>query len=448
MAVKKVKTKTKTMVLGTETGQKVSAKASELEARLAKMVDDNDGLSSSGSEAEDPNSTTTSDDDGKAQKALKTKSADFVALSAAVQEKLVAQALKQKKQEVKAKAHAAAAAAKGSKPNAVVYLGHIPHGFFEEQMKSFFSQFGGVKHVRLSRSKKTGKSRGYAFLEFDDAEVATVVAETMQGYYLGGRKLVCEVLPPTKVHPKLFVDADKKWRVIPWRQLEKDRRTAPKTEVEARKCLSRLVRGDKRKRRKLAAKGIEYEFPGYEATAAEAYVKRKKDDPAAAATAIKDVEKSEGKTGGRKGRAMKEEDKRENVGAAAVGGKKRRVEQPEVEVEAAAVVKGGSDSSSSKKKAKILAPAAPAGAAAAAIPAPVKVVMPATKKGGKRARGREEEMKEAPKKMVDTKKKTTAAPVATVKAPAAAPAKASVVKAAITTLANKTKKSTAGAKKK
>lgn len=43
----------------------------------------------------------------------------------------------------------------GSSP--VVYLGHIPHGFFEDQMTGFLSQFGEVMHLRLSRSKKTGK---------------------------------------------------------------------------------------------------------------------------------------------------------------------------------------------------------------------------------------------------------------------------------------------------
>jgi hypothetical protein len=28
--------------------------------------------------------------------------------------------------------------------SSVVYLGHIPHGFYEEQMKGYFSQFGDV----------------------------------------------------------------------------------------------------------------------------------------------------------------------------------------------------------------------------------------------------------------------------------------------------------------
>lgn len=35
----------------------------------------------------------------------------------------------------------------------------------------YFSQFGKVTKVRLSRNKKSGKSKGYAFLEFSSAEV-------------------------------------------------------------------------------------------------------------------------------------------------------------------------------------------------------------------------------------------------------------------------------------
>lgn len=38
----------------------------------------------------------------------------------------------------------------------------------------FFSQFGDVKNVRMSRSKKTAQSKGYAFLEFKHPEVLPV----------------------------------------------------------------------------------------------------------------------------------------------------------------------------------------------------------------------------------------------------------------------------------
>lgn len=42
-------------------------------------------------------------------------------------------------------------------PSGVIYIGHIPHGFFEEAMNGFFSQFGDVVRVRLARSKKSGR---------------------------------------------------------------------------------------------------------------------------------------------------------------------------------------------------------------------------------------------------------------------------------------------------
>ena len=39
------------------------------------------------------------------------------------------------------------------KPGAI-YLSHIPHGFYEREMKSYFSQFGEVTNLKLIRSKR------------------------------------------------------------------------------------------------------------------------------------------------------------------------------------------------------------------------------------------------------------------------------------------------------
>lgn len=36
----------------------------------------------------------------------------------------------------------------------MIYLGRIPHGFYEAQMKSYFAQFGDVTRLRLSRNKR------------------------------------------------------------------------------------------------------------------------------------------------------------------------------------------------------------------------------------------------------------------------------------------------------
>lgn len=61
----------------------------------------------------------------------------------------------------------------------MIYIGRLPHGFYEEQIKKYFSQFGEVVNVRVSRNKKvphtpapphpqTGHPRHYAFVQFTD----------------------------------------------------------------------------------------------------------------------------------------------------------------------------------------------------------------------------------------------------------------------------------------
>lgn len=71
----------------------------------------------------------------------------------------------------------------------IVYIGNIPHGFYEPQLSDYFGQFGNVTKVRCARSKKTGESKGYAFIEFREPEVASIVAETMNNYLMGKRLL-------------------------------------------------------------------------------------------------------------------------------------------------------------------------------------------------------------------------------------------------------------------
>ncbi|KAG8266068.1 hypothetical protein J6590_079798 [Homalodisca vitripennis] len=65
----------------------------------------------------------------------------------------------------------------------VVYLSHIPHGFYDDQIKGYFAQFGKVTNVSVPRSK-TGRARGFAFVEFQHPEVAEIAAETMNNYLM------------------------------------------------------------------------------------------------------------------------------------------------------------------------------------------------------------------------------------------------------------------------
>jgi RNA recognition motif-containing protein len=66
---------------------------------------------------------------------------------------------------------------------------------------------------------QTGRSKHYGFVEFDSASVAQIVAETMDNYLLMGHILKCKTIPKEKVHPELWVGANKKWKAIPRDQI-------------------------------------------------------------------------------------------------------------------------------------------------------------------------------------------------------------------------------------
>ena len=147
----------------------------------------------------------------------------------------------------------------------VLYIGHLPHGFFEKQMREFFSQFGTVTNVRLSRSKKTAKSKGYAFLQFQSVEVASIAAEAMDGYHMFGQKLVVKALNKADVHPEIFNGANRVFKRIPWREIEAKRHNKDLNPEEERKRSSRSRRAAKKRLERIAAAGIDYVFDPEEA---------------------------------------------------------------------------------------------------------------------------------------------------------------------------------------
>jgi len=153
------------------------------------------------------------------------------------------------------------------KDRGTIYLGHIPFGFFEDEMRGFFSQFGTVSRIRLARSKKTGRSKGYAWIEFAHAEVAEVVSKVMQGYLLYGKVLSSRVVPPAELHKDVFKGANRKFKLTAWRKLARERFNTSTEENSEKKAKNAQKKKavKKSKKKKLQAKlkelGVEYEFP-------------------------------------------------------------------------------------------------------------------------------------------------------------------------------------------
>merc|ERR1712113_921947 len=139
----------------------------------------------------------------------------------------------------------------------IIYLGHIPYGFYEEQMFRYFSQFGKLIKIRLSCNKLTGNSKHYAFLEFEHPIVAKIAAETMNNYLMFKQRLVCRIVPVAKHSLRLFNGVSRKFCRENCEENMKYKKN--KGCVSKKATLNCLVRRQKARKRRIRANGIEYD---------------------------------------------------------------------------------------------------------------------------------------------------------------------------------------------
>jgi nucleolar protein 15 len=145
----------------------------------------------------------------------------------------------------------------------VLYMGRIPHGFYEKEMEGFFSQFGKIKRLRIARSKKTGKSKHFGFIEFESPEVAKIVADCMHNQLLFEHLLQVHIIPPEHVHPKLWRGFKYRYKPVDWVQNERNRQNKEKTLEEHKKFVEKIMKRDLKRQKRIEAAGIEYECPDF-----------------------------------------------------------------------------------------------------------------------------------------------------------------------------------------
>lgn len=145
----------------------------------------------------------------------------------------------------------------------VVYVGHLPRALGEKDLKSYFQQFGTVTRLRLAKSKKTGGSKGYAFLEYECDEVAKIVAETMNNYLMRERLIKCQMLTPEQVHKLTFKGWTRKFKPPTFPAVA--RYNAPRSAEQVAKMTKKLVQKENKLRKRLAAAGVDYDFAGFAA---------------------------------------------------------------------------------------------------------------------------------------------------------------------------------------
>lgn len=70
-----------------------------------------------------------------------------------------------------------------------LYVGNLPWSTTDSSLSNTFQAHGNVISSRVITDKETGRSRGFGFVEVDDADAERIV-EAMNSTDFGGRQIV------------------------------------------------------------------------------------------------------------------------------------------------------------------------------------------------------------------------------------------------------------------
>ena len=82
-----------------------------------------------------------------------------------------------------------------------LFAGNLSYQTGENDLQDYFSQAGVVTSVNLMLDKFTGKSRGFAFVEFATPEEAAKAVEQFHNKEFQGRTLTVNVARPKEERP-------------------------------------------------------------------------------------------------------------------------------------------------------------------------------------------------------------------------------------------------------
>lgn len=70
-----------------------------------------------------------------------------------------------------------------------LYVGNLSYSTKEADLRRIFGTFGEVSSVALITDRETGRSKGFAFVEFSNDEDAKAAMDEMNGKEVDGRTL-------------------------------------------------------------------------------------------------------------------------------------------------------------------------------------------------------------------------------------------------------------------
>jgi RNA recognition motif-containing protein len=82
-----------------------------------------------------------------------------------------------------------------------IYIGNLPYGVSEEDLRDAFSQFGQVQSANIITDKFSGRSKGFGFVDMPNDGEAREAIEAMNDKDFKGRTIKVNEARPREERP-------------------------------------------------------------------------------------------------------------------------------------------------------------------------------------------------------------------------------------------------------
>lgn len=83
-----------------------------------------------------------------------------------------------------------------------IFVANLFFGIDNDRLKDIFSPYGNVSSAKVIMDKETGRSKGFGFVEMDDAGEAQNAIQHLNGTTVDGKELVVKESQPQEGKPR------------------------------------------------------------------------------------------------------------------------------------------------------------------------------------------------------------------------------------------------------
>ena len=83
-----------------------------------------------------------------------------------------------------------------------IYVGNVSYDLTEKELEELFAEFGSVSAARIITDRKSGRSKGFGFVEMDNKAEGEEAIKQLDGKEMNGRPLKINEARPREERPR------------------------------------------------------------------------------------------------------------------------------------------------------------------------------------------------------------------------------------------------------